>query len=739
MDAHKRLCSDSQSEGSLSDGSSSSYSDYSVDESSEASFEQAETSENVTAPSTRQERRSKRKQSFLKGKGRKVYRFSSDLQHSFEDSELSNNPAMSSHFQSSSWNKNVCQSCAPVLQKYAVTFKGLKRQGSELKRRKWINPHPKQPETQQYRDLVKQNDWLRSNIFDTLGNYIFCCGCVHHALGISFQRLARQRAIKRRLHSEPLRSMTKSQVEVERLGEYVVMPEGCSMSFVAWWKSQSQSDMVEVRYPHDRHGLAGRASHAAKVDTKRDFLDFIDANSQPNGRSADSSSATHFLLPKFRTIQTPKAGVTNYEQRFQQSIVGVFNQVQGERQRDTISNYSASTWLKAERPKYSIYPHKLDYCDFCAKKKELIQAKQTTLNRIRQTGSAGERQQLDLEAKISMLNDDLKTHREHARKSHEYYIETTTRCKKEWVEIQALESKENRNQQENEALLRLQHNFTATLSIDYQMQKLVPYWGQSPQPGSTYYLQKLLHDIFGVVDHREGHSTIYIFDETVGPKNTDHTMSLMTHFINDSGTLPPWTRRIHIFLDNTGSTNKNAFLMAWGMELVQHKVVDYLRFSFLIAGHTKFDVDRLFSVTSKAYNSSDVFNTRELTEVMSQSDSITAIIDNGTLIHNWRDKVSEKYSKLPGIRDLHDFFVIRNPTTGNAMMSIQDHCYEGVARPTTLKLNKGMDAGFDTFPTSNETYTHLGRIRTLTSTKLAHLRQMCTNFIPQDRWPDCMK
>ena len=30
-----------------------------------------------------------------------------------------------------------------VLQKYAETFKGMKRQGSELKRRKLINPHPK--------------------------------------------------------------------------------------------------------------------------------------------------------------------------------------------------------------------------------------------------------------------------------------------------------------------------------------------------------------------------------------------------------------------------------------------------------------------------------------------------------------------------------------------------------------------------------------------------------------------
>ena len=91
--------------------------------------------------------------------------------------------------------------------------------------------------------------------------------------------------------------------------------------------------------------------------------------------------------------------------RVQESLVGVFNQVQAEKQRETISNFSASTWLKSEtaytmkkhttrviklpfspswddwlkseRPKHSIYPHKLD---FCAKKKEELRHNQTTLN-----------------------------------------------------------------------------------------------------------------------------------------------------------------------------------------------------------------------------------------------------------------------------------------------------------------------------------------------------------------------
>lgn len=45
------------------------------------------------------------------------------------------------------------------------------------------------------------------------------------------------------------------------------------------------------------------------------------------------------------------------------------------------------------------------------------------------------------------------------------------------------------------------------------MSKLVPHWGFSPQPGLTYYFQKLSHDILGIVNHSDKTSCIYIFDE----------------------------------------------------------------------------------------------------------------------------------------------------------------------------------------------------------------------------------
>ena len=111
----------------------------------------------------------------------------------------------------------------------------------------------------------------------------------------------------------------------------------------------------------------------------------------------------------------------------------------------------------------------------------------------------------------------------------------------------------------------LKHNFSAVLSDDYQMEKLVLYWGHSPQTGATYYLQKLSHDIFRIVNHSDEHSTLYILDETVSLKNTDHTISLLMQYIRNLERMPSWIKRIHVFLDNTGSTSKSAFFMdgAW--------------------------------------------------------------------------------------------------------------------------------------------------------------------------------
>lgn len=61
-------------------------------------------------------------------------------------------------------------------------------------------------------------------------------------------------------------------------------------------------------------------------------------------------------------------------------------------------------------------------------------------------------------------------------------------------------------------------------------------------------------------------------------------ITYLQHYVRESGKVPPW---LHLFLDNTGSTNKNCYFMGWMMELVTEGVIDYITVSFMLAGHTK--------------------------------------------------------------------------------------------------------------------------------------------------------
>ena len=139
------------------------------------------------------------------------------------------------------------------------------------------------------------------------------------------------------------------------------------------------------------------------------------------------------------------------------------------------------------------------------------------------------------------------------------------------------------NEEEKTLLDGLKESFKVVIAADYQMCKLVPYWGLSAQPGSMYYLQKLNHDVFGIVNHAQNMCTVYLFDERVGPKNTDHTVSYLTDYL---AKLPSWINCVHLFLDNTSSTNKNCYLMAWAYEMIQQGRLKFLRVSFLTLSWT---------------------------------------------------------------------------------------------------------------------------------------------------------
>ena len=284
-----------------------------------------------------------------------------------------------------------------------------------------------------------------------------------------------------------------------------------------------------------------------------------------------------------------------------------------------------------------------------------------------------------IESKIKDSEILLENHKTEARLSHENYIELTRRCKEDMDRINLLEQDNELNKDE---IMFLKHKFTLTISADYQMNKLVPHWGLLPQPGSTHYLQKRSHDIFGIVNHSDGTSAIYIFDECIGPKNTDHTVSYLTDYLCQSGKVPNWVKRLHLYMDNACSTNKNYYALGWANEMVQQGKFDFIRISFLIAGHTKFAPDLLFSRVSQTFTRSDVFNTIELGAIALQY--AYTIIDDGELVQPWRSAMV-KYTTLPGIRELHDFIFVRNPGS-DVKMKARRLCYTGPIQDTGFHI-----------------------------------------------------
>lgn len=681
-------------------------------------------------PKTRKERRDVSRKIYLDGRARRPHRHTRTLQEALNNSATSKE--MNSSFEGSSSSPlGICPQCAPVLSRYRETFLSMVHRGSELKRKKAINPNPKKADAISYRDIVKQNEWLWQNCYDSLGNYLYCNSCIQSALCVSKDRLAKQRNIKRQQSQVPIVDMTKAEIEKQRLSAYVLMPEMVETAFNKWWRSMEPSATIQVRFPHERHGNAGKVSNSAKTTLQEEFLEFVDANSQPNGRSADSSGPTIYFIPKFTTIQMPKSTVAHYEERLSRSVVGEFNRIQREQGKKQCSNGSSHNWLKNYRPKVAICPHQEDYCDTCSKVKTKIHAAQTTMNRLLQSGNAPTEDIKKLEEEIRDFNQEHEIHRDEAQKSHSYYTEVTARCVAEWNDIISLEEKVTLTEEETSRLAGLKCRFNLVISADYQMSKLVPYWGMSAQPGCTYYLQKLSHDVFGIVDHGRKSSTVYLFDERSGPKNTDHTISYLTDFLYK---LPAWIRRIHIFLDNTSSTNKNYYMMSWAYEMLQQKKIDFLHLSFLIAGHTKFAPDHLFSQIAQSYNRSDVFTTEELKEIISPYAEV--VIDEGNLVCNWRDSVAKKYSKVEGIRTLHDFIYVTNPVTSVVLAKVRKLCYAGDFEQSPIHVLRGRDAKESVIPDLEmKNYCILGLTRPLTETKLKHLKQMYKDFIPNDRHP----
>ena len=137
-----------------------------------------------------------------------------------------------------------------------------------------------------------------------------------------------------------------------------------------------------MKYPHDRHGLAGRPSNRTKTAVLNRILQFVDVNCQPNGRPSDSYSPQFYFLSKFTRIVPLKKNDTNYDDVARRSVISVFNNAQQLKGKDTVRDSTARGWLEQYRPKFAIHPQYTDYCDTCKCLKEDISRKEAIRNNL---------------------------------------------------------------------------------------------------------------------------------------------------------------------------------------------------------------------------------------------------------------------------------------------------------------------------------------------------------------------
>lgn len=103
--------------------------------------------------------------------------------------------------------------------------------------------------------------WILGNLFDSQGNYKFCCQCILVWIDVQNGRLTRLRRVKCQQHLQPVQEMCKQEVDDGKLREHVVMPEDVHVSLAKWWTTLCNDDRVTVRYPHGRHRLTGKSSN----------------------------------------------------------------------------------------------------------------------------------------------------------------------------------------------------------------------------------------------------------------------------------------------------------------------------------------------------------------------------------------------------------------------------------------------------------------------------------------------
>ena len=151
--------------------------------------------------------------------------------------------------------------------------------------------------------------------------------------------------------------------------------------------------------------------------------------------------------------------------------------------------------------------------------------------------------------------------------------------------------------------------------------------------------------------------------------------------------------------------------------------MDSIHIAFMVAGHTKFDPDRMFSAIANGYNRSDIFNIDEL-QALCQLYT-TAEVSDGSNVFPWREFIKEKTTDFSGTHKYHGYLTSADHR-GAVVMKVREHCHKGEFKNSPMRL-------IQTSSTLGKSYYHTQR--RIPASKLGHIKTMCKQYIAEARWP----
>ena len=200
---------------------------------------------------------------------------------------------------------------------------------------------------------------------------------------------------------------------------------------------------------------------------------------------------------------------------------------------------------------------------------------------------------------------------------------------------------------------------TMHYSFDFAQQIHIP--SNPMQPGPIYFKTPRKCAIFGVMCEAIPRQVNYLIDEASDAgKGANATISYVHHYFEHHGL---GETSVHLHADNCSGQNKNNYFiwyLAWRTILQLHHSV---RYSFLIAGHTKFGPDRCFGIIKRSYKLnyiSSIYEFGSMVESSSSGINKAELVGthDGTVIvpvYNWSSYLEQFFRKLPNIKSYQHF------------------------------------------------------------------------------------